>query len=853
MKQLLRLAYILCFLFLQTQLSANTVIVKGTVTDSANRPVANRTVKIYSTDSINGGCILSHTVVTNPNGYYKDTLRCNGDIRKLVIMVENCNGNKISYEVTVGLNSLIEKNFIICTPQTTTVYCKAAFSYVSLATGVKFNAAGSATVSGDSIISRTWTFGDSSAPLTGNRFDPTHAYTKPGIYKVCLTIKTKRGCESTYCETVVYTPASNDCRVEAIFSTEKLATKKFRFNSAQSNTLAGDSIFQRIWKFGDGSSLDGNQKNPLKEYKDTGVYNVCLIIKTVKGCEKQYCFTLKVTDTVPGTDPNNANCKAQFSFTKQGTTVKFSSFNSYAPVGDSIISRTWIWGDTTAQLTGNRFDPSHQYAKAGKYTVCLYIKTKKGCENRICVEIKVEDTTVAVPVNCKAFFTYSIKDSTIRFNSEGSKGSSDKDSIISRTWYYSDNSNSVSLSGNVVNPSYQYSKPGTYTVYLLIKTKSGCESKFSLQVVIPAAPVPDNCKAFFTYSIKDSTIYFNSVGSKGTSSDDSIISRTWYYSDSSTSVSLGGNIITPSYKYTKPGTYMVYLLIKTKKGCENKFSLPVVIPAPPAPATCKAYFTFILQDKAIKFNSRESKAAGEKDSIISRTWLFGDSTVPMQGNSIDPIHNYTKAGKYTVTLYIKTKSGCESKYTATLTINTVNCPVEVSFTAERISLKKIQFNSSLSKAQPGDSIIQRNWKFGDNTILSGNETKPVKEFSLLGIYNTCLQVRTLNGCEAQVCKQMVVQDTINTPQSSVDYIKIISINPNPVITRMMTTIYSRNSNVEAEISVYDIYGTRKLTVKKLLLQGNNMVEIGCESLYHGPYFLKVTSRNGKDSKAFYKL
>jgi hypothetical protein len=81
----------------------------------------------------------------------------------------------------------------------------------------------------------------------------------------------------------------------------------------------------------------------------------------------------------------------------------------------------------------------------------------------------------------------------------------------------------------------------------------------------------------------------------------------------------------------------------------------------------------------------------------------------------------------------------------------------------------------------------------------------------------------------------------------------MQINPNPVITRLAATIFSRTGNVEAEISVFDIYGVVKLTVKKTLLQGNNIIEIGTESLYHGPYFLKVSTRSGKDSKIFYKL
>ena len=133
----------------------------------------------------------------------------------------------------------------------------------------------------------------------------------------------------------------------------------------------------------------------------------------------------------------------------------------------------------------------------------------------------------------------------------------------------------------------------------------------------------------------------------------------------------------------------------------------------------------------VKFTSINSTAGNAQDSIINRSWYFGDSSTNVQSISIDPSHNYAKSGKYSVTLYIKTKNGCESKFTAYVVLETVNCRVEVVFNSERVTHKKVQFNSSLSKAQAGDSIIQRNWKFGDNTILSGNEIKPLKEFPLL--------------------------------------------------------------------------------------------------------------------------
>jgi hypothetical protein len=858
MKQILRFLFIAFFLLLQAQLFANTVIVKGTVKDSANHPIANKTVKIYSADSTQG-CVLSHTVITNANGYYIDTLTCNGNISKLFIIVESCNGARITHDPNVGLNNIVESNFIICTAIAipAPVSCKAAFSFSSTATGVQFKSANTSTLAtGDSIIARTWKFGDGTS-LENNQAEPIHAYAKPGVYNVCLTIKTKKGCESSSCQTVVFTPSSNECKIESVVNFEKIATKKFRFNSSNTTILQGDSIFQRIWKFSDGTSLDGNQVNPLKEFKDTGVFTVCVSIKTMKGCDKTFCLTITVRDSVPGTTPPPAGCKAEFSTNIQGLNVKFNSANANPGPGDSIISRTWIFGDSSASLTGNRFDPSHLYSKAGNYNACLIIKTKKGCESKYCFELKLRDSLVT-PTACKATFTYTIKDSIITFNSSASTGTSPDDSIISRTWYYMDNTNNVSLGGNVISPSYSIAniQPGLYSVKLVIKTKKGCESKFEGKVTVPTPPPPTGCKAVFTYSIKDSVITFNSAASVGTSPDDSIISRTWYYFDYTNNVSLGGNVISPSYPLAniKPGAYNVYLVIKTKKGCESKSTATVTIPAP-QPTGCKAAFTYNTQNGTVKFNSASSKGTSEHDSIISRTWIFGDSSVPVQGN-IDIYHNYTKAGKYTVILYIKTKSGCESKYSETITITLappVNCNVEAQFTAERISLKKVQFNSSLSKTQPGDSIVQRNWKFGDNTTLGGNEIKPVKEYPFIGIYTACLEVKTAKGCVTQTCKQVTVQDSVTTPQASVDYLKILSINPNPVLTRMVTTIFSRNTNTEVEIAVYDIYGVKKLTMKKLLSQGNNVIEVNAGNLYHGPYFLRVTSRSGGDSKAFYKL
>lgn len=589
MKKNFRLFFVLFFLSFQTVVSANTIIVKGTVKDSSNHYLANKSVKIYSTDSINGGCTMSHTVLTNPNGFYIDTLKCNGDIKKLFIIVENCDGKNITHDPALTTTGVVESNFIICS-------------------------------------------------------NPNIPSTTPG------------------CKAVI-----------AFIITDSIA----QFNSKESYAGA-----------------------------------------------------------VPGTLP------------------------------DSIISRTWNFGDSSSILTGNRIDPIHIYKNPGEYIVTLTIKTKSGCESSYLLHIQIKKPET--PTNCKAFFTSSVKDSVAQFNSEGSLASVTngiaKDSIISRTWYFMDNYPTVST--------------------------------------------------------------------------------------------LTGNHIDPSYTYTKPGTYQVYLVIKTKLGCESKYTASVNIKAPPVPTSCKAYFTKTITDGLVKFNSSGAQAAGANDSIINRYWIFGETTASsgiLQGNNVAPSHFYAKPGKYIVLLYIKTKSGCESKFADTIIITNVICEAKADFSIEKVGLKKVIFNSELSTVQAGDSIIQRTWKFGDNSYLQGNHIKLDREYPTQGIYTACLQIQTLRGCLADTCKQVVMQDTSNIRPIPVDFIKILAINPNPVITNFRATIYSSTKDIECEINVYDIYGVLKSSMKKVLSKGNNIVEVQTANLFHGPYFLRVISKSGKDTKIFYKL
>jgi PKD repeat protein len=126
-------------------------------------------------------------------------------------------------------------------------------------------------------------------------------------------------------------------------------------------------------------------------------------------------------------------------------------------------------------------------------------------------------------------------------------------------------------------------------------------------------------------------------------------------------------------------------------------------------------------------------------SPTSWNWNFGDGTSSKARN---PVHTYSKVGKYTVTLTVKNSKG-SSKITKNNYI-TVLAPLKVpvaAFTASTISgyaPLKVTFTDR-STGTP----TSWNWNFGDGT--SSKEKNPVHTYSKVGKYTVTLTVKNSKG------------------------------------------------------------------------------------------------------------
>jgi PKD repeat protein len=62
------------------------------------------------------------------------------------------------------------------------------------------------------------------------------------------------------------------------------------------------------------------------------------------------------------------------------------------------------------------------------------------------------------------------------------------------------------------------------------------------------------------------------------------------------------------------------------------------------------------------------------DSVTLRRWDFGDGT-PNVFNELNPSHSFAQPGRYVITQYVTTETGCENSYTDTVRVYRTPQPV----------------------------------------------------------------------------------------------------------------------------------------------------------------------------------
>jgi PKD repeat protein len=183
-----------------------------------------------------------------------------------------------------------------------------------------------------------WLFGDGGMSMEQN---PTHTYTLPGNYLVCLSSSSPCG-------------STQRCQLVQVSCDPPQPAFSFLANELVVFFLDASSVDAQAWQWDFGDGNISTSINPQHTYAAPGSYEVCLTVNSICGSE-QHCATINVSCAAPAAD---------FAFVaEEGLRVTFEDLSVNNPTA-------WLWdfGDGTTSTAAN---PVHTYSAAGAYNVCL--------------------------------------------------------------------------------------------------------------------------------------------------------------------------------------------------------------------------------------------------------------------------------------------------------------------------------------------------------------------------------------------------------------------------------------------------------------------------------------------------
>jgi PKD repeat protein len=665
-----------------------------------------------------------------------------------------------------------------------------------------------------------WTFGDGT---TSNQVNPTHNYTTTGTYIVCLRVIKRNpngvlsNCVSEKCYTIVVTPI-NVCNLQTYFTSiaDSLQQNIIHFTNQSIGYVSSDSI---TWIFGDGTT--SNQINPTHTYTTAGTYTVCLRIKknnTPAGstpCISVYCKVVVIT--VP------CNLLATYTYYKDSsvTPAVYHFTNTTTPLAATDSIR-WSFGDGAFS---NQVSPTHSFAQAGSYMVCLRVirRTPNGaltnCVGEVCYLIVVQPTVT--PCTLVSNFTW-YRDSlpTVALNTYHFTNTSvplaANDSI---RWTFGDGTSS-----NQVNPIHVYALPGTYTVCLRVikRTTNGvltnCVGEKCYTIIVPQSC---NIVANYTWHA-DSTNPKNIIFTNTTIATNVGATALWSFGDGTTASTWNA-----THLYAQAGTYNVCLRIQYGN-CTNYKCVAITIVAPPVPtcAQLSQYHTSIT-------NNTAAFAPNLFDATAQYTWTFGDGTGAQGANAT---HTYATSGYYTVCLTAYRNNNC-----ATTTCNSIyiapNCNnITLSIGDVRDSLipNRIKFtalsNTATTSQQWTITKIPATATSGTITINTNN---PTYMFLDSGYYNVCVKATYANGCIKTICKTIHIAQ--NLPGTNVCTLQAFP-NPASSIVNAIVTL------AQPQIINATIYNSQNVLVSQTQQQGVvgiNTISMNIATLPAGIYTIRI--------------
>jgi len=237
-----------------------------------------------------------------------------------------------------------------------------------------------ATTAGASVL---WSFGDGT---TSPDWNPTHTYSTPGNYVVCLRVSISNNCTQYYCDSII---VSSGCYVNSEFTSTHSTSSNMSYVFVPRNNN-GTSYH---WDFGDGTT--SADSIATHNFVQPGTYIVCLTVTASAGCSSRTCSVVIIQapficDSV------------HVSFVYRNDPYIPNKVYFYAIANYPIFDQTWTitrLGGSANPISLSQFNPIYMFQDTGTYSVCLRTVTLGGCVKEICENIVINHLA-PIPSTC---------------------------------------------------------------------------------------------------------------------------------------------------------------------------------------------------------------------------------------------------------------------------------------------------------------------------------------------------------------------------------------------------------------------------------------------------------------------
>ncbi len=197
----------------------------------------------------------------------------------------------------------------------------------------------------------------------------------------------------------------------------------------------------------------------------------------------------------------------------------------------------------------------------------------------------------------------------------------------------------------------------------------------------------------------------------------------------------------PTHEYASPGSYSVYLTVEDEdddqyREIKNGY---IVVTEPPIPPQTD-FTADVTAGEAPLTVSFSDTSSG---TPTSWSWAFGDGGTSTGQN---PVHEYTAAGTYTVTLTAENGFGSATEVKeGYISVTAPPSALEADFTAD-VTSGYAPLNVHFEDLSSGD-VVGYAWDFGDGRL--GGRANPTHRYRDPGTYTVSLTVFGLHGMDTE--------------------------------------------------------------------------------------------------------